>query len=109
MSCDDVVDPSRLSALPRFQEDDGDDEDEDNSDDVDLDDLAGLDKSIKSIKTTIRAAHGLNVACREKRRNLWRGLLWRSVNGKEGAQVSANLFWETVKTCFGTTGRVKVM
>ncbi len=56
----------------------------------------------KTLKRVARSAHSLTVVSGE-RAALWRGL-YRRREGEEGVAANGALYWETVKTCFGSKG-----
>ncbi len=57
----------------------------------------------KDAKLLSRAHGGGAAVISPERRALWRGVYLRREGGADAAAATAALYWETVKTCFGTS------
>ena len=87
----DCVDQTKLASLPDFGEGGGHVPHDFGS--------ALLERPERSVKQEVRQQHGLSVQ-REERREVWRAVFLKRESA--GAEANAGLYWETVKTCFGS-------
>ena len=97
------VDQTLAAALPDY----GDQADD--SGEVFAVDIAQIPKSLekddKSVKMLIRS-HGLSVM-REERKHFWKGI-YNKRESVENIEANRRLYWETVKTCFGSIGMTNI-
>jgi hypothetical protein len=96
----DVVDQTKIAALPDYG---NHGHHEDASTYLDVSGVpAFLEKPEKAVKMGLRLQHSMSLQ-REERREIWRGVFVKKEGGGEDrADANAGLYWETVKTCFGS-------